>query len=279
VLATGENREEERGIPRATPGTTRPIALDDPESAWTALLDDLNGSAGDGLPDVEVTPATGPQSLFVDRVGRLVAAGYSVREDSWPRLVMAPRPAGLLCLVAGEQGVPGESGWAGLGAGRFRRYVLVLDAGTVGEGVPDALADESWFLADFCGRGAMPQFILEFIASRAIDVVQVVGSRLGVDLLPTIRFSFPKVRVAVDLGTGDTAQHSYLTYVTSRYGNLVDAYFVADALVGEELRALYIPDSRTYVVAPGENEGGLTVADLRSRLYGRLVAGAIDRAP
>ena len=66
---------------------------------------------------------------------------------------------------------------------------------------------------------------MEFIGSREIDVVQVVNARLGVDLVPTLRSAYPSVRVVVDVDGESAPGRVWLTYITSRYGNVVDAFF------------------------------------------------------
>jgi hypothetical protein len=153
---------------------------------------------------------------------------------------------------------------------------VVLDdrPSVVRPGLP--AADETWLLGEFLGRGAMPQFILEFMASREIDVVQVIGSRLAVDLLPTIRFSFPRVPVAVDLSSHGPERQSFLRYVTARYGNLVDTYCVPDEATRDALEEGSVAGSRALVMGAGEAGGGTGTASLRSSLYGRLLAEVVD---
>jgi len=230
-----------------------------------------------GRPDVEVDAVPGDRSRFVERVGSLVAAGYSVRHTA-PRLVLVARPSTVLWLVSSPAGTTvGPSGWPEpAGVPGFRRCLVVLDEGPGGPRPGLPAADETWLLGEFMGRGAMPQFIVEFMASREIDVVQIVGSRLAVDLLPTIRFSFPRVPVAVDLSSEDPGGRSFLRYVTARYGNLVDRYCVPDEATRDALEESSVAGSRALVMGTAGVRAPADAASLRANLYGRLLAEVVD---
>jgi hypothetical protein len=47
-------------------------------------------------------------------------------------------------------------------------------------------AEEIWVLPDVMVGDAMPEFILGFVESRGVEIVHVMNSRLGYDLLPDL---------------------------------------------------------------------------------------------
>ena len=65
-----------------------------------------------------------------------------------------------------------------------------------GTGGSDASASV-WPAADIASD-QVAQFIVEFIASRTIEIVDVVGSRTGADLVPSIKEAFPGLKVVAD---------------------------------------------------------------------------------
>ena len=127
---------------------------------------------------------------------------------------------------------------------------------------------EVWDLPDLMPGGSMPEFILGLIESRGIGIVQIVDSRLGFDLLPDIAcLERPPVIVARMPAPG-VAETGYETYVARRYGNLIDAFSVADEGVKEALVAQFIPPSRIEVIAPGPGLGGGPRGALRATSRG-----------
>ncbi len=246
----------------ARAGSVGPLAIGDPDHVWEALFDELSGRPQDSLPEVAVA-LSGSRSSAVDRLARTVALGYTLGRKEAETLVLVPQPVGVLWLVDRPGSALSSPGFLD---GRFRRYVLVLEDGA-GDGhrLSDAL-EELWCLPDFLDRGAVPEFVVEFLATRPVQVVQIAGSRLAADLLPTLMHSFPHLHTVADL-TNDQEGLLLGRYLVSHYGNLVDRFWVPDEATREGLVAQYISGSKTVVGPPG---GG--PADLRASLYGRLVA-------
>jgi hypothetical protein len=50
----------------------------------------------------------------------------------------------------------------------------------------EPFAEEVWVLPDLMAGDDMPQFILGFVESRGVEVVHIMNSRLGIDLLPDL---------------------------------------------------------------------------------------------
>ncbi len=78
-----------------------------------------------------------------------------------------------------------------------------------------------------------PPFIASFIESREIELVHVMNSRIGFDLLPDLRGLPRRPKVVVQLHVEEPTRDGYVRYVTTRYGNLVDAFSVSRRQVGE----------------------------------------------
>ena len=89
---------------------------------------------------------------------------------------------------------------------------------------------------------------MEFIAGRGIDLIEMATSRLALDLVPAARMAFLDIKFIVDLGTDSGLRWDDCTYVTSRYGNLVDAYVTDSAAVVERLQTQYIPAIKIHSV-------------------------------
>ncbi|HTT93530.1 MAG TPA: glycosyltransferase [Solirubrobacterales bacterium] len=130
----------------------------------------------------------------------------------------------------------------------------------------EAEACEVWDLPDLMPGGGMPEFILGFIESRGIGVVHILDSRLGFDLLPDIACLRKPPVVVARMLSPEPAKTGYETYVGRRYGNLIDAFSVADEQVKDALVSQFIPPSRIEVIAPGPDS-----ARAHAALYGRLL--------
>lgn len=127
----------------------------------------------------------------------------------------------------------------------------------------ERLAAEVWDLPDLMPGKEMPDFILGFIESRGIGVVHIVVSRLGFDLLPDIAcLAAPPVVVA----RIPKSEARYETYVSRRYGSLVDAFSVGTDTVKKSLVDQFVPPSRIEVIPSGEDLGHAHAA-----LYDRLL--------
>ena len=109
----------------------------------------------------------------------------------------------------------------------------------------EALADEAWCLPELTGREAMPRFVVDLVANRGVDLVHIMNSKLGFDMIPSLKLAFPEVPVVAQFHA-DEHGGGYPRYVVSRYDNLVDAYSV----ISGEMRRLLLD----YDVSPSKVE-------------------------
>ena len=96
-------------------------------------------------------------------------------------------------------------------------------------------ADEVWPLPELMAGRDFPAFIADFVESRRVDVVHVMNSRLGYDLLPDLASLPVPPKVVVQLHVEEADRRGYVRYVTTRYGNLVDAFSVTSRHLGEAI--------------------------------------------
>jgi Glycosyl transferase family 2 len=140
----------------------------------------------------------------------------------------------------------------------------------------EPLAEEAWDLPDLMPGGAFPEFILGFIESRGVRLVHVMGSRLAFDLLPDMACLPRPPAVVVQLGAGAAERPDYVRYATRHYGNLIDAFSVADEQLKEAVRGYEIPPSRIEAIPPGP-EMGRRHDELYERLLGTRPASSLWR--
>lgn len=112
-------------------------------------------------------------------------------------------------------------------------------------------ASEVWALPELMEGKHFPQFIAEFIVSREIEVVHLMNSRIGFDLLPDLRALKRPPKVVVQLHVEEPTRDGYVRYVTTRYGNLVDAYSVSSAHVGDAVVGYGVPRERVVTIPTG----------------------------
>lgn len=117
------------------------------------------------------------------------------------------------------------------------------------EAVP--FADEVWALPELMEGNDFGQFILEFIASRRVELIHVMNSRIGFDLLPDFRALKRPPKVVVQLHVEEPTRDGYVRYVTTRYGNLVDAFTVSSASVGDAVVRYGVPAERVSLIPTG----------------------------
>jgi glycosyltransferase involved in cell wall biosynthesis len=145
-------------------------------------------------------------------------------------------------------------------------------------------AEEVWPLPDLMPGDAFPQFILEFIQSRSISVLHIMNSRLAYNLLPDLLSLRKPPIVVVQLHVEEEDRSGYVRYVTTRYGNLVDAFSVTSHQLAEAITSSYgIPRTKCHVIYTGvdadgefsparvEPQAGLEDGPLQVLFAGRLV--------
>lgn len=112
-------------------------------------------------------------------------------------------------------------------------------------------ADEVWALPDLMSGDPMPQFILDFIHSRGIEVVHVMNSRLGYELLPDIHALPHRPRIVVQLHVEERDRSGYVRYVTTRFGNLVDAFSLTSSYLAEAVVEYGVTRDRIRIIPTG----------------------------
>jgi glycosyltransferase involved in cell wall biosynthesis len=112
-------------------------------------------------------------------------------------------------------------------------------------------AEEVWVLPDLMPAEQMPAFIFDFLVSRRIDVVHVMNSRLGFDLLPDLSTLPQPPAVVVQLHVEEVDKSGYVRYITTRYGNLVDRFSISNQHVAEAVRGYGVPPEKIEVIYTG----------------------------
>lgn len=115
----------------------------------------------------------------------------------------------------------------------------------------EPFAEEVWNLPDLMPGDAFPEFILGFIASRGVQVVHIMNSRLAFDLLPDVTRLAEPPSVVVQLHAEEPEQAGYVRYVTRRYANLIDAFSVTSRHLEEVVARYDIPPSKIEVIHSG----------------------------
>jgi GT2 family glycosyltransferase len=90
-------------------------------------------------------------------------------------------------------------------------------------------AEEVWVLPDVMAGDDMPEFILGFVESRGVEVVHIMNSRLGIDLLPDLATLSRPPATVLQLCAGELDD-----YAATRYAGLIDRFSS-----GTEHEALY----------------------------------------
>jgi glycosyltransferase involved in cell wall biosynthesis len=112
-------------------------------------------------------------------------------------------------------------------------------------------ADEVWPLPELFAGERFPAFIVDFIVSRQIDVVHIMNSRLGYNLLPDLRSLDRRPKIVVQLHVEEDTRDGYVRYVTTRYGNLVDAFSVTSEHLAEAVHGYGVSRNRIEVIPTG----------------------------
>ncbi len=114
-----------------------------------------------------------------------------------------------------------------------------------------AYTDELWELPELLHGDEFPRCILAFINSRRVKLVHIMNSRLAFDLLPDISSLPDRPRVVVQLHVEEPDRSGYVRYVTTRYGNLVDAFSVSSKALSNRLGAYDIPIGKRRLIPTG----------------------------
>jgi glycosyltransferase involved in cell wall biosynthesis/GT2 family glycosyltransferase len=112
-------------------------------------------------------------------------------------------------------------------------------------------AEEIWVLPDLMPAEQMPAFIFDFLSSRKIEVIHLMNSRLGFDLLPDLSCLPSQPAVVVQLHVEEVDKSGYVRYVTTRYGNLVDRFSVSNEYIAAAVRGYGIPSEKVEVIYTG----------------------------
>jgi glycosyltransferase involved in cell wall biosynthesis len=115
----------------------------------------------------------------------------------------------------------------------------------------ESYAEEVWELPDLMPGGDFPSFILGFIESRGVELVHIMNSRLAFDLLPDMTCLRHPPAVVVQMHAEEPDRSGYVRYVSTRYGNLVDAFSVTSEQLKAAVAEYEIPPSRIEVIYSG----------------------------
>jgi len=112
-------------------------------------------------------------------------------------------------------------------------------------------AEEIWPLPDFLAGQHFPPFVFDLLHTRGIRVLHIMNSRIGFDLLPDLA-SLPRPpAVVVQLHVEEPDRSGYVRYVTTRYGNLVDAFSVSSRHLAAAVEAYDVAPSKIHVIPTG----------------------------
>jgi glycosyltransferase involved in cell wall biosynthesis len=205
-------------------------------------------------PPVRLEP-TRPRSDKVASAADLVGRGYSITEVDDAGVVLFPTASKILYLapwltVGGAD--RGTIDWfRHIGRDAFERLLVTTEASDNAlYAEAEALADEAWCLPEISDREAVPHFVLDLVANRGVDLVHVMNSKAGFDLIPALKSSFPDVPVVAQFHA-DESGGGYPRYVVSRYDTLVDAYSVISEEMRRQLVAHHVSPSKIEVIYLG----------------------------
>jgi glycosyltransferase involved in cell wall biosynthesis len=112
-------------------------------------------------------------------------------------------------------------------------------------------ADEIWTLPDLLAGNDHPRFIFDFIESRGVEILHIMNSRLGFELLPDLAALPRPPATVVQLHVEEQDKSGYVRYVTTRYGNLVDGFSVVGGHVADAVVGYGASPSRVHVIYGG----------------------------
>lgn len=112
-------------------------------------------------------------------------------------------------------------------------------------------AREVWALPDLMPADAFPRFIFDFIDTRGVELLHVMNARLAFELLPDLACMPRPPRVVVQLHVEEQTRDGYVRLVTTRYGNLVDAFSVTSEHLAAAVEEYDVPRERIVVIPTG----------------------------
>lgn len=143
---------------------------------------------------------------------------------------------------------------------------LITTQPSLNRWIPDLApyADEIWTLPELMPGSEFVPFILGFIESRGVQVLHLMNSRIGFDLLVDIQSLPEPPATVVQLHAEEADRSGYVQYVANRYDAIVDAYslvsqHLADSMLDyevgvEKLRVLHLGVDATGEFDPARVE-------------------------
>ena len=121
-------------------------------------------------------------------------------------------------------------------------------------------ATEARALPDLLPGTWFPRFIFEFIASRRIELVHIMNSRIAFDLLPDVVSMRDRPATVVQLHVEEEDRSGYVRYVTTRYDNLIDVYSVTSHQLSAAMADYQVPPSSGASSTPASTPTTSTTA-------------------
>jgi glycosyltransferase involved in cell wall biosynthesis len=208
-----------------------------------------------------VLPTSGLRDDVIAAAAALIAEGYSVTGSGPEGVTLTPTPAGILYvapwLVIGGADKATVDWFRYIDRDSYRRYLATTMPGDNALFAEcDELADEAWCLRELVGRQAIPQFVIDHVATRGVDLIHIMNSKLGLDLIPALKLAYPDVPIVVQLHSEEPGHAGYPRYVVSRYDNLVDAYSVISEHMRTCLEGYEVSPSKIEVIYLGVDADG-----------------------
>lgn len=124
-------------------------------------------------------------------------------------------------------------------------------------------AAEVWPLPELVAYGNRGDALVRLVESRSIDVVHVMNSRLGFDLLPAIKGLDHAPGTVCQVHAEEGQGAGYPRYVAELYEPYVDAFCPPTRDLGARLVAYGVPEERVRVMPLGTDPAAFVPADTR----------------
>lgn len=112
-------------------------------------------------------------------------------------------------------------------------------------------AEEVWVLPEFLAGQHMQSFIFDLIHTRAIELVHIMNSRLGFELIPDMTALPHPPGVVVQLHVEEHDRSGYVRFVSTRYGNLVDGFSVISEGLADAVQGYGVSSEKIAVIPLG----------------------------